>query len=223
MARKQKLTLRERFEKFVIRDGEDACWGWRGHTSPAGYPGLSNQDGPEFAHRISYELHVGPIPEGMFVCHHCDNRVCTNPKHLFLGTPADNIADMVSKMRHSYGSKKPQTSLTEDDVLRIRQLFAGGKHAKEIAEMYSTDVHNIHRIANGSRWKYAPGTITKGHRRSVRGGENQHSAKLNTAAVLEIRKLWATGKFTTVALGEMYGVNNSTIGRVVRRETWTHI
>ena len=101
------VPLMDRFlDKFLIYPN-DECWPWLGNIGKNGYGQISSQDGKTLsAHRVAWELFCGQIPEGMLVCHTCDNRSCVRLSHLFLGTPQDNMNDKVSKGRWKGRSKK---------------------------------------------------------------------------------------------------------------------
>lgn len=147
-------TIAERYERFVSRATE-GCWEWTGATNERGYGTI----GGKYAHRISYEIHVGPIPDGLWVLHHCDNPPCTNPDHLFLGTHADNMADAVRKGRLDARPNRPigeavGTSIfTTDQVREIRRLHAAGLTYRALASQFGTCRSNIGVIVRGETWK----------------------------------------------------------------------
>lgn len=105
-----------RFWNFIVKG--DGCWSWSGAKAPYGYGVFNIKKKMVRAHRFSYELHIGPIPEGMQVLHRCDNPECANPDHLFLGTQLDNIRDMHEKKRASGNIHIP-----EETIMDIRRRY----------------------------------------------------------------------------------------------------
>jgi hypothetical protein len=95
------MTTLERFEsKYEVMMDDRGCWEWTANRLPWGYGRIFKDGELKLAHRASYELHTGSIPNNMLVCHTCDNPSCVNPKHLFLGTDSDNTKDMILKGRN---------------------------------------------------------------------------------------------------------------------------
>lgn len=139
---------------------------------------VSRQGDLNRAHRVAWELANGPIPEGLHVCHRCDNPPCCNPAHLFIGTHTDNQRDMAAKGRHvaphgdangmrlhpearPRGERAGRAVLTDGQVIEIRNLYAaGGLSAARIGEMYGVAGSTIRRIAAGLRWTHLGGPIT---------------------------------------------------------------
>lgn len=149
-------TLEDAFWRRVLTRDIDQCWEFVGASSD-GYGRISFQGRLYSAHRVSWQLHNGTdIPEGMVICHTCDNPPCVNPRHLFLGTPADNVRDAISKGRISFGEKHPMAKLSADDVKEIRRLFSNGMSQVEIAKIYGKTQGAISNIIRRKIWKNMP-------------------------------------------------------------------
>ncbi len=143
------MRMAERFWVKVNRRGSDDCWLWTAGSSRHGYGVFrrtKERDGMDLAHRVSWTIANGEIPDGMSVLHHCDVKRCCNPAHLFLGTQADNMADMSSKGRHVGGRR-----LSWEDVADIRSL-AGLAWQKDLASAFGVTRTNVTQIINGRTW-----------------------------------------------------------------------
>jgi len=135
-----------------IKVTTNGCWEWQKAKHGYGYghigigAGQSNK-----AHRVSYVLHVGPIPEGGVVCHRCDNPPCVNPDHLFIGTIADNMADRNAKERQARGVRNGKSKLTPDIVRYIRDSpLSDALLANEIGVAPGT----IYAVRSGRTWRH---------------------------------------------------------------------
>ena len=151
-----KGTVGQRFWRSIDRSkGYSACWEWTGTKDYKGYGRIKVNGRALRAHRVAYELYRKPIPAGMSVLHACDNPACANPSHLFLGTPADNSADMVKKDRQAKGEANSSAKLTEADVIAIKKrLAAGGETQRSVAADYGVDQSLISYIKTGRKWRH---------------------------------------------------------------------
>lgn len=148
--------LKERFNAKWI-EADNGCYEWTGAKMPKGYgfmkiPGTRRQD---YAHRMAWLIYRGEIPDGMEVCHKCDNPPCVNPAHLFTGTRKDNLADMVRKGRSTAGEKNAGSVLTFSDVRKIKALIATGLMSQsQIGRAFGVSQISISRISRGVYWKH---------------------------------------------------------------------
>lgn len=143
--------LIDRLMARISVDHETGCWNWTAGTV-RGYGSLKHDGISIGAHRASYEHHHGPIPDGLCACHKCDNRACINPEHLFLGSQAENVADMDAKGRRvsPKGSGNSQAKINEADVMAIRA--AVGVTHKALGERYGITRSAVQAIRAGRNW-----------------------------------------------------------------------
>ncbi len=162
--------LATRFWAKVARKGSDDCWEWTASRTWQGYGIFRNPAGAT-AHRLAWTLENGPIPDGMCVCHRCDNPPCQNPAHLFIGTVADNNRDRHAKGRTvalgHQGEDHWKSKLTADDVLAIRVAFQQRhRSGKELAKMYGVTKPMISLIVNLKNWANVPKSLAHALRRA---------------------------------------------------------
>jgi hypothetical protein len=132
---------------LVITDRDDGCWGWSGRLERDGYARIKWDGKMYMAHRVSFEVHKGPIPEGLDVLHTCDERWCCNPDHLVPGTTQYNTADMWAKGRAAsqLGENNGYARLSVDEVRQIRRLLHENRHTQdEIGRMFWVSRNTVH-------------------------------------------------------------------------------
>jgi hypothetical protein len=160
-------SLDERFWPKVRKGAPDECWLWTGaktggptkwaHANPYGYLGRIRQE-PVVpiirAHVASWTIHNGPVPDGLCVLHRCDNTLCVNPAHLFLGTRADNARDRSAKGRDANrsGKRNPNAKLTPRQVSNIRRRYEDGWTQTRLAAEYGVGQPQISRIVRGQSY-----------------------------------------------------------------------
>ena len=191
------MKLQTRFWKYVKK--AKGCWLWTGSTCK-GYGIIWCNGKLRRAARLSYMIHKGEIPLKMLVCHRCDNTLCVNPSHLFLGTNKDNTQDAKRKGRLATGDRHGLR-------LHPERAACGDNHGFK---------KHPERVASGTRH----GSFT--HPERVSRGEHRHCAKLTEKAVKEIRVLYSNG-VKCKELSSTYKVGDGAIMKVVKRKTWKHV
>jgi hypothetical protein len=181
----------------IRSDGE--CWEFTGGRWSSGYGSFYWNNKRERASRLAWMLRRGPIPAGLFVCHHCDNRACCNPGHLFLGTVQDNNRDRHAKGRDVKGDR--HFSRTRPDV-----LARGERHGSRTRP---------DRAPRGDR------NGSRTHPENLRRGETHPRARLTEAGVTELRRLSGEG-WRQVDLAARYGVTQGVVSKIVRGAIWRH-
>jgi len=150
-------TIEERF-KDKFRKVDSGCWEWTATINRYGYGQIKNTPDSHprmvFAHRASWMIHNGDIPDGLYILHKCDNRKCVNPDHLFLGTKQDNSQDRDSKRRQAFGERNGNAKLTETQAVEILRLSRSGCSNPKIAKMFDMSRISIWELVTGRKWGY---------------------------------------------------------------------
>lgn len=200
----------------------DLCLEWPRGLNTYGYGQVRRPNGGMArVHRLAYELAIGIIPEGLFVCHRCDNPKCFNPSHLFAGTSAENTEDcrIKGRFRHARGERQGSAKLAESQVIEIRRLSANGRTRPEIATAFGISASNVGGIANGTLWRHIP------HDKDIRRapvGSAHHESKLTERDVVEIRKRRLAGeKFRVIAAA--YKISAGLASHISHRRIWKHV
>lgn len=191
--------VKERFWSRVKKT--DSCWNWIGGISPSGYGRFSIGLRGHFAHRKSYEINIGRIPNNLCILHKCDNRHCVRPDHLFLGTRLDNARDMVNKGR----------SIRGDSHYSRKNPWLLSRGDRHWSKLYPE------RLARGDN------NGSKTHPERVPKGESSSASKLKTEQIIKIKNMYLSGQFTQSALEKIFNIDQTQISRIVRNLSWKHL
>lgn len=145
------MLLVDRIKKSVVVNDLTGCHEWTAAKSRWGYGRIRVNSREFHVHTLTWEMFNGPVPAGRFVCHHCDNPPCCNPDHLFVGTPLDNVLDMIAKGRAPVGIKHGMAKLAEAQVLAIR---SDERMGTVIAREYGISTAMVSLIRNRKNWTH---------------------------------------------------------------------
>ena len=187
----------------------ETCWLWLGRVTVGGYGRIGKIQ--ILAHRLSWEIHNGPIPKDLFILHKCDNPPCVNPEHLFIGTQIDNMRDCAI-------NERTKSKLSRETIFKIRSDYATGKFfQRELADKYGTTLGIMHHIIRNRSFKHVENPLDNIDK--VRFGKS----KLRPENVKEIRERYEKGGITKKELSIIYNVDEPCIYKIINRINWKNI
>jgi len=213
-----KQTHKQAFDRHVLRQTDNECWpAVRGGYNKPGWHVTWKVGGKKLlAHRVSWELHNGEIPDGLCVLHKCDNPKCCNPAHLFLGTRADNVSDMWQKNRANPGNPKGRKfgpsahrKLSSAQVEQVFHLYKNGKTQREIATLYGTTDVTVGNILRGCTYTELIQNVS-----GLGRGEKQRTAARQN--MITARSMYEAGD-TQKKIATTLGVSQSAVSNYLKR------
>jgi hypothetical protein len=219
---KSKTITEEQFFRSTVRNVENGCLEWQGKVHHSGYGQVFVDRKLWWAHRYSWTLKNGYIPNGLLVCHKCDNKVCVDVEHLFLGTHQDNVQDMLSKNRHNpvKGESMSGAKLTDEIVKSCRkEHFKDLSSINSLSKKYNVSHATMLKAVYCETWSHIK-TEWDGLPRQLEHKRNRNcNAKLSDAQINEIRsKYTSNDNFTHIA--RIYNVTDVTIRNILLVKTW---
>ncbi|MFA7217775.1 MAG: HNH endonuclease signature motif containing protein [Dehalococcoidales bacterium] len=194
-----------------LKISKTGCWEWTG-SKTTGYGSMKLPDiygnFKILAHRLSWVAFKGEvIPEGIFVCHHCDNPKCFNPDHLFLGTQQENLQDCSAKNRTMTGSLNGNSKYSDADIEKVQELIAQKKRGIEISAITGVSQSHISRIRKGYTWK---------HKTASAADMINANRKFSDEQIMSAVRLIKEGKLTAPAISKITGVSIDTVKDIRR-------
>lgn len=155
VGRRKYASAADAVQSNISPEPNTGCWLWAGpFMKETGYGRVGFDNREILAHRLSFEVHVGPVSADLMVCHTCDVPLCVNPQHLFLGTCKDNMMDAASKQRTTLGERNAMARLSADEVVQIRAARSAGRSLRDIGDEFNVSEANVRAIAKRETWRH---------------------------------------------------------------------
>ena len=212
------MDIVERLLKHSKINEATGCREWQRSKDRRGY-GKTRMDGKGIkAHRASYLAFNGPIQDGLFVLHECDNPSCINPEHLTLGDQKKNMADASLRNRVTRGTERKNAKLDESKIASMMMRFADGATSLELTAEFGVSMSTVHRVVRGEKWKHLRIDGVKFDRALAR----QKTIPITVELVRQMLCEHRDGA-TSTQLARKYGLHTGRVSAIVLRKTWKHV